>query len=143
MRNKNQAWYSFCILHFAFCIGLSLTPSVSAGPSWVHAEADGPWPVWLPRYEMNLDLDVAGHAVRVVLRATWTNPQPLPTQQLVFNAHSRYVVPKADIGLTAKTLELLRLDPGDVLGVKDPALDIQRVSLLDAAGTPLTTSFPL
>ena len=117
------------------------TSSVCAGPLSAHAEADGPWPAWLPHYEINMDLDLAGHAARVVLRATWTNPQPLPTRQLVFNAHSRYVVPRADIGLAAKTLELLRLAPGDAMGVKDPALDIQRISLLDAAGAVLPLPF--
>jgi len=88
-----------------------------------------------------MDLDLAGHTVRVGMRATWTNPQPVPTGELVFNAHSRYVVPKADVGLTAKTLELLRMAPDDALGVKDPPLDIQRISLADSSGAVLPLKF--
>jgi hypothetical protein len=130
-RMNNRFFTSaFCIVHCAFLF---------AAPLPAKAETIEPGPLWLPRYEVNMALDVAGHSARFVLRATWTNPQPLPTNQLVFNAHSRYVVPKADIGLSAKTLELLRLAPGDALGVKEPLLDIQRILLPDGSGT----SFPL
>jgi hypothetical protein len=115
--------------------------SVSAAPVPAQAEAAEPWPAWLPRYEVNMDLDLASHVVRVVLRATWTNSQPLPVQKLVFNAHSHYVVPKADIGLSAKTLELLRLAPGDALGIDDPPLDIQRILLSDSSGASLPLAF--
>jgi len=124
----------------AVLLMLPLTiPSVSAAPLPGHGEAGQAWPSWLPRYEVNMDLDLAGHSVRVLMRATWTNPQPLPTHQLVFNAHSRYVVPKSEIGLTAKTLELLRMAPGDALGVNDPPLVIERILLPDGSGA----SFPL
>ncbi|HTU91773.1 MAG TPA: M1 family metallopeptidase [Gemmataceae bacterium] len=127
---------------WAALLMLSLTaPSVSADALPVHAEAGEPWPAWLPRYEVGMDLDLAAHSVRVAMRATWTNPQPLPTCQLVFNAHSRYVVPKADVGLSAKTLEMLRLMPGETLGVKDPALDIQRILLLDSSGASIPLAF--
>ncbi len=115
-------------------IAALLMLSLTGGP----ASADGePGPPWLPRYEVSMDLDLANHRVAVLLEATWMNPQPFPTAQLVFNAHSRYVVPKTDIGLTAKTLELLRLAPGDAMGVKDPPLDIQRITLPNASGAPL------
>lgn len=116
-------------------------PSVSAAPLPLQAETDLPGPAWLPRYEVNMDLDLAARSVRVVLRATWTNPQPLPAQKLVFNAHSHYVVPKADVGLSAKTLELLRLSPGDALGVQDPPLCIQRILLSDGSGGSFPLSF--
>ncbi|MHB1422888.1 MAG: M1 family metallopeptidase [Gemmataceae bacterium] len=112
-----------------------------AGPLQASENAGGPWPAWLPHYEVNMDLELAGHYVRVVMRATWTNPQPLPANELVFNAHSRYIVPKADVGLAAKTLELLRLAPGDSLGVNEPALDIQRISLKDDAVAPTVLPF--
>ncbi len=123
---------AFYILH-ALCIFATPLPAT--------AEAGEPWPAWLPRYEVNMDLDLAGHSGRVVLRATWTNPQPLPTQQLVFNAHSRYLVPKAEVGLTAKTLELLRLAPSDSLGAKEPLLDIHRILLPDDSGASLPIPF--
>jgi hypothetical protein len=134
---------------FAVWLTLCLAEAmVSAAPAAARGEEGGPWPGWLPRYEINMDLDVASHRVHVIQRATWTNPQPVPTQQLIFNAHSRYVVPKSDIGLAAKSLELLRLNPGDSLGVNEPALDVQRVSLLDSSGqqganAPRSPPFPL
>jgi hypothetical protein len=113
---------------------LSLTAApASAGPE--------PAPPWLPRYQVSMDLDLANHCAHVLLEATWINPQPFPTNQLVFNAHSRYVVPKADIGLTAKTLELLRLAPGDSMGVKDPPLDIRRITMSNASAAPLILPF--
>jgi hypothetical protein len=43
--------------------------------------------------------------------------------------------------LTAKTLELLRMAPDDALGVKDPPLDIQRISLVDSSGAVLPLNF--
>ena len=39
-------------------------------------------PAWLPRYDVNMDVDVAGHNVPVQMRATWTNPHPTPTDKL-------------------------------------------------------------
>jgi hypothetical protein len=110
--------------------------SAPAAPTPPDAEPALPWPAWLPHYELGMDLDLANHCARVLLRATWTNPQAVPTQELVFNAHSRYVVPSSEVGLTAKTLELLRIDPGDVLGVKEPACDIHQISLLNPSGGP-------
>src|SRR5262249_47399951 len=77
-------------------------------------------PSWLPRYEGTIDLDPAARRARVVLRATWTNPHPTPAHRLVFNAHSHYVVPSGEVGLFAKTLELLRMDPTETLGVTEP-----------------------
>src|SRR5437879_1043422 len=62
-------------------------------------------PDWLPRYDLDIDLDIAAHRAVCQLRATWTNPQAQPTDHLEFNAHSRYVVPDGDVGLMAKTLE--------------------------------------
>jgi hypothetical protein len=105
------------------------------------ATAAEPCPAWLPRYDVHMDLDLANHLARVQLRATWTNPQPVATRELIFNAHSRYVVPSADVGLTAKTLELLRLAPGDAMGVKDPALDIHLITLHDPSDPPVVLPF--
>src|SRR5579884_1304606 len=86
------------------------------------------FPSWLPCYDVELDLDVAGRRVHAILKATWTNPTTTPTQELVFNAHSRYVVPSGEVGLTAKTLELLRVNAGTTLGVKDPPLIINKIT---------------
>jgi hypothetical protein len=121
-------------------LALATAPAL-AGPAAANAETAAPWPAWLPRYEVVMDLDVAAHCAHVRMKATWINPQPIPTRQLVFNAHSRYVVPSGDIGLTAKTLELLRLAPGDSMGVKKPCCDIHRISLLNATGDPFVLDF--
>jgi hypothetical protein len=91
-------------------------------------------PAWLPRYDVEMDMDLSGHSVRVRMRATWTNPHTEAARELVFNAHSRYVVPDDQIGLTAKTLEILRMDPGESMGEREPALEIHRATLADAAG---------
>lgn len=90
--------------------------------------AVGP-PTWLPRYDLEMDLDIDGHVAHVLMAATWTNPHPAPTDRLVFNAHSRYVVPRSQMGLSAKTLEVLRLAPSDALGIKEPALEVHTVRL--------------
>ncbi len=121
----------------ARCVALLLLMPATAAI----VSASEPWPEWLPRYDAAIDLDVQAHRAGVVLRASWTNPQSVPTRQLVFNAHSRYVVPKADIGLTAKTLELLRMSPDDVLGVKEPALHVERVALDDGGASRPTLPF--
>ena len=93
-------------------------------------------PAWLPRYDVVMDVDVAGHKVPVQMRATWTNPHAMPTDKLIFNAHAHYVVPDADVGLMAKTLEILRVNPGEELGEKEPACEVHKVSLVEAAASP-------
>jgi hypothetical protein len=122
--------------------GLAVALALASPASAPAAEGPGGlW--WLPHYDLEIDLDVAGHQARVRQRATWTNPHPQPAGQLVFNAHSHYVVPKDQVGFMAKTLEILRLDPGTTLGVKAPPLDVQAVTLLrpEAAGGPLALNF--
>ncbi len=116
------------MLHNRMNVGIVLaTFSLLTG---VGVSRAGEAPAWLPRYEADIHLDVAHHVARVTLQATWINYRQRPTQELVFNVHSRYVVPKGDIGLMAKTLELLRMMPGEVLGEHEPACDIQRAILL-------------
>ena len=56
------------------------------------------------------------------MRATWTNPHPTPADKLVFNAHSHYIVPGTEVGLMAKTLEILRINPGERAGRNDACL---------------------
>jgi hypothetical protein len=90
-----------------------------------------------------MDLDVEGHQAQVRMRATWTNPHDRPTSQLVFNVHSHFVVPTSDVGLYAKTLELLRLNASEALGSSTPAFNLHGVSLAsgskqDSADCPLT-----
>jgi hypothetical protein len=93
-------------------------------------------PAHLPRYHLDILLDVAGHRVCVRERVTWTNPQPLPTRKIVFNAHAHYTVPESDLPFLAKMLELLRLAPSEVFDFNGPPLEVQEVHLLPAAVPP-------
>src|SRR5262245_37298601 len=85
-------------------------------------------PTYLPRYHLDIDIDVGRHLVHARMEATWTNPHRDSTDQLVFNAHSRYVVPADQIGFTAKMLEILRMTPSEAMGIKEPPLLINRVT---------------
>lgn len=91
-------------------------------------------PPWLPTYLVSMDLDVAGHGARVTERVTWINHHSRPTCQLVFNAHSRYVVPDKDIGTVAKTVELLRMKPSESMYGKQRVCEIDRIYQLGPAG---------
>jgi hypothetical protein len=43
--------------------------------------------------------------------------------------HARYVVPEQDVGLTAKTLEILRVQPSEAMGIPSPPLELTAVTL--------------
>jgi hypothetical protein len=94
-----------------------------------------PLPDYLPKYKVDIDLDVANRTARVRQEATWINPHVTPTQQLVFNAHSHYVVPDGEIGFMAKTLEILRVKASEALGYTEPPLEVHRVTLLENGKT--------
>lgn len=98
-------------------------------------------PAHLPLYRLGLDIQTENHLVRVRQEATWINPHPTPTDRLVFNAHARHVLPSKDVGLTAKTLEILRMQPSDAMGAKGPALDLQAVSLPGKDGRLIPLEF--
>src|SRR5205085_559645 len=85
-----------------------------------------------PQYDLDIQLDVAGRCATVRERVTWINPCTRPAAELVFNAHSHFRLPKEDVALTAKTLEILRLGPGDALvDPNDPApCEIKQTTLL-------------
>src|SRR5438105_3188986 len=92
-------------------------------------------PDWLPRYDLDMQVDVNGHEVRVHQRVTWVNRHKLPATEIVFNAHSHYQVPGGFDGLfLGKMLEILRMPMVD--GMDDPRfpppLQIKQITL---AGT--------
>jgi hypothetical protein len=91
-------------------------------------------PAWLPRYDLDVRLDVAQHCVTVRERVTWTNHDPRPSTNLVFNAHAHFAVPKDQLALNAKTLEILRLSPSDAIDLNGPPLQMQSVCLLSEPG---------
>ncbi len=103
---------------------LLLAVPALAGPASVQAA-----PPWLPTYHVSMNLDVAGHAAQVFERVTWINRHPHPTNQLVFNAHSRWVVPDKEVGMVAKTVELLRMKPSEAM-YKERVCQIDHVYLL-------------
>ncbi len=96
-------------------------------------------PDYLPRYDLDIKLDLAGHLVTVTERVQWTNPHRLPTDKLIFNVSSNYTVDLDQIGLLAKTLEILRLAPSDALDFGPPPFQLQKATL--AGGSALKHQF--
>src|SRR5687767_10168733 len=94
----------------------------------------GEIPPGLPHYDLAMDLDLANHFIRVRMQATWTNRHTIAAKELVFNAHSHFVLPDKDVGLNAKTLEIFRITPSEAMGETEPALEVQKVILPDAGG---------
>jgi len=103
---------------------LALLPSSAAA-------AGAEIPPWLPRYDLNIRLDVAGHRAHVLERVTWTNRHQRPATELIFNVYSRYKIPDGQVGLLAKTVELLRLSPSEALDFEGRACEVQRITLGD------------
>src|SRR2546423_887869 len=83
-------------------------------------------PAWLPGYKLDIHLDLKEHFAKVRERVTWTNRHHRPAEKLVFNAHAHYRV--SSVGLLAKTLEILRMAPGDSID-EGPALHVDEVRL--------------
>src|SRR5262249_22294181 len=86
-------------------------------------------PSWLPRYDLDIHLDVDQHRVQVCQRVTWTNRHQRPAHELVFNAHSHYKIPDGRIGFMAKTVEILRMSPTDAIDGGPPPLAVQTITL--------------
>ena len=76
-------------------------------------------------------IEVAEHRVIVRERVTWFNRHVRPASELVFNAHAHYCVPSSDVGLLAKTLEILRLAPSEAIDLQGPPLQVEQVCLVD------------
>jgi hypothetical protein len=86
-------------------------------------------PAWLPRYDVDMRVDVDGHEVLVHQRVRWTNNHQVATRKLVFNAHAHYSIPDKEIGFLAKMLEILRMAPKDCLDFGGPPLTVRTVGL--------------
>src|SRR5690242_9594589 len=93
----------------------------------------GSAPDWLPRYALTLRLEPDQRLVTAVERVTWTNRHQRPTKELVFNAHSHYAIPDKDIGLLAKTVEILRLAPSESMSFDGPALDVKNARVVHSS----------
>ncbi len=113
------------------------------------------YPDYLPVFGLSIRIDPQERQVTVTEDLTWTHPGGPPVDKVVVQAHAAFMLPASEEGAMAKTLEMLRLDPRDSLGVKRPALAFQSVSVLKdgqwdeqpvrlggATGTDLTLSLP-
>jgi hypothetical protein len=113
-------------------LALSVAGGLGARAEDVPAPIEAPLsrltvPPGLPRYEMDLRLDVAGRTVRAHERVTFTNRARAATQELIFHVYPRYHVPDADRPMVAKTLEFLRLSPEEAMDAEGRRLTVARV----------------
>src|SRR5439155_7148978 len=109
------------------CVGLLIAlAGLRPGRAAVAAEI----PPWLPRYDLDVRLDVQEHRAIVRQRVTWTNRHQRPASELVFNAHSHFQMPDGEIGFYAKMMEILRMQAGEALYAGEPPLEIAKVRLL-------------
>lgn len=92
-------------------------------------------PAWLPRYDVEMDVDVNAHIVRAHQRVTWTNRHQRPADKLVFNVYSHYKLPDDEVGLIAKTVELLRMYPSETIDFEGHAGHVEKITL-DGAAVP-------
>lgn len=93
-------------------------------------------PLWLPQYDLDIHLDVEQHVAVVHESVTFTNRHARPANNLVFNAHSHFKLPDADIGMTAKTLEILRIMPSDALDTDGRCCEVKQVVLRGFGHSP-------
>src|SRR5262245_35442469 len=86
----------------------------------------------LPRYDLDVRIDVENHFVHVWQRVTWTNRHKREAKELVFSVYPHFKLPGKDVGTTAKMLEILRMTPSDAIDFEGRACDIRQVVLCDA-----------
>ncbi len=84
-------------------------------------------PPWLPRYDLDIHLDVQHAKVHVRQVVLWQNHHQRPAAEVVFNAHAHYAIRPDEIGFGAKTLEILRMAPHEGLDLEGPALEVDHV----------------
>src|SRR5207253_7063502 len=95
-------------------------------PAWAGEPAS-----WLPRYDLDIRLDTGRCVGQVIERVTWTNPADHAIREIVFNAHAHYEIPSDEIGKLAKIVEILRMSPSEAMSFDGPALDVERVYLME------------
>ncbi len=94
------------------------------------AQAGEP-PSWLPKYDLNIQIDTTMRTGTVTERVTWTNKADTAISEIVFNAHAHYTIPDNDIPTLAKILEILRMSPSEAMSFDGPALDVVQVKIAD------------
>ncbi|MCE9532942.1 MAG: BamA/TamA family outer membrane protein [Planctomycetes bacterium] len=92
-------------------------------------------PTWLPKYDVAINLDVAGHMVRVSQNVTWINRHQRAAKDVVFNVHSAYAPPTTGIDylFLSKMLEIMRIPPGEAIYAGTP-IEIRSVALIRRNG---------
>lgn len=88
-------------------------------------------PAWLPKYDLDINLECDKHIAHIRERVTWTNTQAAPVSELVFNVHSHYHVPDDQIGFLAKMLEIMRMKPSEALMLDGPACQVEQTYILE------------
>ena len=86
-----------------------------------------PIPKGLPRYDMDVRIDVAGRSVEASERVTFTNRTSKDVTELVFHVYPRHRVEEGDRPMVAKTLEVLRLSPEEAMDA-----DGRRLTVVEA-----------
>lgn len=86
-------------------------------------------PDWLPRYQMDILLDIDHRQVHVRQRVTFINRHDRPAAELVFNVYPRYKAEGEEATLLAKTLELLRTPYKEALDSQGRRLTVHRAWL--------------
>ncbi len=119
-----------------YCTLLGLLVLCAPGAPTVAAEL----PSWLPRYTLDVQLDLDQHQALVHERVTWTNRHARPATELILNNHAHFKLPEKDIGITAKMVEILRLTPGEQIDTEGRACDVRKTTLVEKlAAAPRTT----
>lgn len=97
------------------------------------APANADIPAWLPRYQLDIQLEIDQHLALVHQRVTWTNRHACETNKLIFNVHSHFKLPDKDVGITAKMVEILRMMPSEAMDLDGHACEIRKVVFVEMA----------
>lgn len=84
-------------------------------------------PEGLPRYDLDLRLDLEAKRVSTREQITFTNRSAVPVTELVFHVYPRYQVPESDRAVLSKTLEILRLSPEEAMDLRGRRLAVTAV----------------
>jgi hypothetical protein len=90
----------------------------------------------LPRYDLDVRLDVARHQLSARQQTTWTNSHTQPVKELVFNVFAAWKLEPGSALREAKLLELDRQAASEALDYMGQALQIERVLLGAAEQAP-------
>ncbi len=117
MRPWRQIWFLWGPT--AFALLLSMAPARLPAQSLAAN---------LPRYDFDIRIDPEKHLVEGHQRVQWTNRQPEPCQELIFNVFSHYKLSSRDADFAAKMLEIGRLSPNEAIDYQGEALRIHKIT---------------